>query len=194
MRKLVALLLGCMLLLVAGCASNQAQGQQSNYEETKKMLVDLLKSDDGKKAIQEVLTDEDLKKEIVMDHSVVKTAITEALTSKEAEDFWKEAFKDPKLTEAMAKGMQKENKQLLKDLMKDPEYQKMLMGVLKNPEMEKQVIEILKTQQMRDQISKVMVETFESPLMKGKLQDMLTKAVEEQLKAESKKAEEKTEE
>jgi spore germination protein D len=188
MNKLVALILCCLLLTITGCAANEAQGQ-GNYEETKKMLVDILKSDKGKDAIKEILADEKLKQEIIMEQEVVKTAIEETLLSKKAEDFWKEALKDPKFAEALAKGIKKEQEKLIKDLMKDPEYQKMLIDVFANPEMEKQMITALKSQEIRKQMSKVMMETFESPLVKGQVADMLNKVILEQLKAEKKEDE-----
>ena len=37
-----------------------------DYEETKKMVVDILKTDDGKKAIQQVMSDEKMKSELIM--------------------------------------------------------------------------------------------------------------------------------
>ncbi|KHF28870.1 Spore germination protein GerD precursor [Anoxybacillus sp. BCO1] len=36
------------------------------------MVVDILKTDEGKKAIQEVMSDEKVKQQLVMDQEVVK--------------------------------------------------------------------------------------------------------------------------
>jgi spore germination protein D len=185
MKKWVALFVLSLFIFtfLNGCASNEAQGNQGDYEETKKMLVDLLKSDDGKKAIKEVLTDEEIKKQIIMDQDSVQLAIEETLTSEKGAQFWKERMQDPKFAEAFAKSMQKEHEELMKKLMKDPEYQKMMMEILKDPEMEKQSLELLKTQSAREQMSKVITETFESPLYKAKIADILKSVVDEELKA-----------
>ncbi|MEC0184477.1 spore germination lipoprotein GerD [Paenibacillus peoriae] len=48
----------CVLgVALSGCGSDQSSGSpQNSYKETKTMVVDILKSDDGKKAIEEALT------------------------------------------------------------------------------------------------------------------------------------------
>lgn len=143
------------------------------------MVVDILKTDDGKKAIQEVMTDDKLKQQLVMDQTVVKDTIEQTLTSDKGVEFWKKAFSDPKFSEGMAKSMKTENQALLKDLMNDPEYRGMMIEVLKEPELQKEVTDILKTKDYRDQMQKIVSDTFESPLFKAKIQDLLIKAADE---------------
>jgi len=175
-----AMLLILLLFLIYGCApADQGNGQHADYEGTKKLVIDILKTDEGKKAIEDVLNDEKTKAKLIMDESVVKNTIKSALTSKEAEDFWKKQFEDPKFAETFAKSMQKEHEKLLKDLMKDPDYQAAMMDILKNPEMEKQLTDALKTQKYRDQMKTVMIETVSSPLFKAKMQDLIIKGAEE---------------
>ena len=67
------------------------------------MVVDILKTDDGKKAIQEVMSDEKLKEKLVMDHAVVTETIEKTLTSEKGTEFWKKTFEDPKFAESIAK-------------------------------------------------------------------------------------------
>jgi spore germination protein D len=165
--------------VISGCSQNEGGGGQLEYEETKKMVVDILKTDDGKKAIQEIMSDDKMKQELVMDQAIVSSTIEETLTSDKGAEFWKKSFEDPKFAESVAKSMKKENEQLLKDLMKDPEYQGMMIDVLKDPELEKQMTTILKSKEYREHLQKVMTETFESPLFKTKIQDILIKAAEE---------------
>ena len=45
------------------------------------MVVDILKTDEGKKAIQDVMSDEQLRQELIMDQSVVTETIQSTLTS-----------------------------------------------------------------------------------------------------------------
>lgn len=178
--KYKALLLIFLLFLVNGCApADQGNGQNTDYEGTKKLVIDILKTDEGKKAIEDVLNDEKTKGKLVMNDTVVKDTIKGALTSQEAQDFWKKQFEDPKFAETFAKSMQKEHEKLLKDLMKDPDYQAAMIEILKNPEMEKQLTDALKTQKYRDQMKTVMIETVDSPLFKAKMQDLLIKGAEE---------------
>lgn len=181
------LLLILFLLTLTGCTgSDTSNSGEMDYEQTKKMVVDILKTDDGKKAIQDVMSDEKMQKKLVMDQKVVTDTIEKTLTSEKGADFWKKAFEDPKFAESVAKSMKKENEKLLKDLMKDPEYKGMMIEVLKDPELGKEVTTLLKSKEYREHLQKVITETFESPLFKVKMQAILIKAAEEMKVSESK--------
>jgi spore germination protein D len=180
MKKMMKFVLpATFLLLAAGCAPTESGGGQVDYEETKKMVVDILKTDDGKKAIQEVMGDDGMKEKLIMDQPVVTDTIEKTLTSDKGMDFWKKSFEDPKFAESVAKSMKKENEQLLKNLMKDPEYKGMMIETMKDPELEKELTTLLKSKEYREHLQKVMSETFESPLFKAKLQALIVKAAEE---------------
>lgn len=180
MKKMMKFVLpATFLLLAAGCAPTESGGGQVDYEETKKMVVDILKTDDGKKAIQEVMGDDGMKEKLIMDQPVVTDTIEKTLTSDKGMDFWKKSFEDPKFAESVAKSMKKENEQLLKNLMKDPEYKGMMIETMKDPELEKELTTLLKSKEYREHLQKVMTETFESPLFKAKLQALIVKAAEE---------------
>jgi len=167
-----------LIFFLTSCGQNET-GNQMDYEQTKKMIVDILKTDDGKKAIKELMADEKMKEQLVMDHAIVADTIEKTLTSDKGMNFWKKSFEDPKFAESIAKSMKKENKQLLKDLMKDPEYKGMMVEVLQDPELEKEVTKILKSKKYGEHLQTVITDTFESPLFKAKLQDILLKAAEE---------------
>jgi spore germination protein D len=180
MKKMMKFVLPVtFLLLAAGCAPTESGGGQVDYEETKKMVVDILKTDDGKKAIQEVMGDDGMKEKLIMDQVIVSDTIEKTLTSDKGMEFWKKSFEDPKFAESMAKSMNKENELLLKNLMKDPEYRGMMIEVMKDPELEKELTTVLKSKEYREHLQKVITETFESPLFKAKLQDLIVKAAEE---------------
>ncbi|WP_090833660.1 MULTISPECIES: spore germination lipoprotein GerD [unclassified Bacillus (in: firmicutes)] len=168
-----------IVLLLTSCSGKEATGGQIDYEETKKMVVDILKTDDGKKAIQDVMSDDKLKEKLVMDQKVVSETIEKTLTSDKGTTFWKKSFEDPKFSASVAKSMKKENEKLLKDLMKDPEYRGMMMEIFKEPELQKDMADALKSKEFRQHLQKVMTETFESPIFKAKIQALLIKAAEE---------------
>ncbi len=170
------------LLYLQGCTPAAAE-EKGSYEETKKMLVDLLKTEEGKKAIEEVLTDEKIKSQIVMDQKFVKKTIEDTLTSKKGQDFWKELMKDPKTAEALAKSMEKQNEELQKKLLDDPEYRKKIIELMKDPELAKEAMDMMTSQQYREQQKKVMMETFESPLVKAQIAELVKKAVQEEIKS-----------
>lgn len=187
MFKLIKMpLLISMFFIITGCAGNEASGGEIDYEQTKKMVVDILKTDDGKKALQEVMADEKMQQKLVMDQKVVTETIEKTLTSEKGTEFWKKSFEDPKFAESIAKSMKKENEKLLKDLMKDPEYRGMMIETLKDPELEKELTTILKSKEYREHLQKVITETFESPLFKVKMQAILVKAAEEMKGSEAK--------
>ncbi|OIU71556.1 spore germination lipoprotein GerD [Rossellomorea aquimaris] len=179
MKRYSFLFLLPMLLLAACGGGGDTVSSKMDYEETKKMVVDILKTDDGKKAIQEVMADDKMKSELIMDQKVVKDTISKTLTSEKGTEFWKKSFEDPKFAETMAKSMKDGNEKLLKDLMKDPEYQGMMMDLMKDPEFQKELTEALKSKEFREHLQQVILETFESPLFKAKMQDILLKAAEE---------------
>ena len=182
-RIFLFLLLILAIFFTTSCAQDQAStGGKLDYEETKKMVVDILKTDDGKKALQEVLSDEKLKEQLVMDHAVVTETVEKTLTSEKGIEFWKKTFEDPKFAESIAKTMQKENEQLLKNLMNDPEYRGKMIEILKDPELGKEVTNLLKSNEYRDHVKQVVTETLESPLYQTKIQELLLKAAEEQSK------------
>ncbi|CAG9622177.1 spore germination lipoprotein GerD [Sutcliffiella rhizosphaerae] len=167
-----------LFLGLTGCAQGE-QGGQMDYDQTKKMVVDILKTDDGKKAIEEIMADDKMKANFVLDQEVVTKSIEQTLESDKGTEFWKKAFEDPKFAETFAKSMQKEHEKLLKDLMKDPEYQGMMVQILQDPEMEKQMITVMSSQEYKKHLQKIITETFESPLFKAKIQDLLLKAAGE---------------
>ncbi len=192
-KKLILPLLTTMFL--SSCASPEASGgTQIDYEETKKMVVDILKTDDGKKAIQDVMSDDKMKEKLVMDQKVVSDTIQQTLTSENATEFWKKTFSDAKFAQGVAKSMRSENEKLLKDLMKDPEYRGMMIEVFKEPEIQKEMADALKSKEYREHLQKVISETIESPLFKVKMQELLLKAAEETKSQEEDKSEDKAQE
>lgn len=183
--KSILLLLPIMVFLASCSPSDPSSGGQIDYDQTKKMVVDILKTDDGKKAIQDVMTDDKMKEKLVMDQKVVSDTIQQTLTSDKATEFWKKTFNDPKFTKGVAKNMRTENEKLLKDLMNDPEYRGMMIEVFKEPEIQKELADALKSKEYREHLQKVITETVDSPLFRAKMQELLLKAAEDMKTKES---------
>jgi spore germination protein D len=176
MKKTLALLLFSLAFILSACAGTTNSGQQMDYDQTKKMIVDILKTDEGKKAIKDIMTDSQLKQELIMDQAVVTDTIKNTLTSDKGTEFWKKSFSDPKFSEAVAKGMKTENEALLKKLMKDPDYQKMMLDILKDPDYQKTMASLLKSNDYRKYLQSSILETVDSPLFKTKLEDAISKS------------------
>lgn len=175
----IFLLLAMFTPLFTGCAQGDSGGKQLDYDQTKKMVVDIFKTDDGKKAIQEIMSEDSMKEKLVMDQAIVSETIEKTLTSDKGIEFWKKAFEDPKFAESVAKSMKKENEQLLKGLMNDPEYKGMMIEVFKDPELTKELTTLMKSKEYQEHLQTIITETFDSPLFKAKIQDLLIKAAEE---------------
>ncbi|RFU68585.1 spore gernimation protein GerD [Peribacillus saganii] len=177
--RVVFCIFSAICILFTGCSPKESGGERVQYEETKKMVVDILKTDEGKKAIQDVMSDEKVKSQMVMDQKVVSSTIEQSMTSDKAKEFWQKAFDDPKFASAYAKGLRQEHESLLKDLMKDPQYRGMLMEVMQDPELQKELRTLIKSKAMRDETKRIMLETMDSPLAQEKIQDILMQAAEQ---------------
>ncbi|WP_062350462.1 spore germination lipoprotein GerD [Bacillus kwashiorkori] len=186
MKKALFLLL-VIIITTTGCSTEDIGQGNMDYDQTKKMVVDIIKTEDGKKALKEVLADDELKHQLVLDNEVVTNSIEKTLVSDKGKDFWQNSFKDPKFAETYAKSLKKENETLMKDLMKDPEYRAMLLEILHDPELEKEYADLLKSKEYRAHLQEVITETIESPLFQARIQEILLKAAQEQQKKEEKK-------
>ena len=168
--------IGLLLLSLGLLASCSSPAAQPSYEENKKMFIDALQTEDGKKAIRTLLADPQFKELLVIDSEQVKTSVEETMLSKEAEDFWKEVYSDPKFSETMAKSMVKQQEELMKALMKDPAYLKDLESFFSSAEMKKELAKVLESSDMRKEMQKVVEETIQSPLLQTKWQKLVEEA------------------
>lgn len=175
----------CLMFAFASGCSGTSSPQQStskpSYQETKKMMVDLLKTDQGKKAIADIMSDPKMKQKMLMNQDFVKKTIEKTLTSKEGVQFWQQMLKDPKFANSVAKAMTSQNKKLLKELMNDPKYQEMMMNILQDPQMQKQYLQLMNSKDYREQMQKVVTQTFQSPLFKQKIASLLSQVVDSEL-------------
>ena len=94
-KATLALLFTCFFILLTACSTQDSGSANIEYEETKKMIVDILKTEDGKKALKEVLSDDEFKAQLAIDNTVVTDSIQATLVSDKGKEFWKKAFEDP---------------------------------------------------------------------------------------------------
>lgn len=193
-KSLILTAVVASILFFNGCnAFKGSETKQPDYKEMKQMVVDILQTEDGKKAIQEAVQDPTLKKKMILsDTEVEKIVRTEFLSSENKQEL-KKMFEDPKFASELGKTLKKENEKLLKDLLKDPEYRKMMIETMKDPEFEKMLLDVMKSSAYRKQTMLIMKESLESPMFQDDLLKLMEKANEEALKPEKegKKEEEK---
>ena len=179
-RFYIIAIISFVIILFAGCGDNNAAKKDSDYDQTKNMVVDILQTEDGKKALQEIIADDKMKQHLVMESDVVKDSITEALVSEKGAKMWQNLFEDPTFVESFNKSMEEEQKKLFKSLMNDSEFQKQMLELLQNPEISNQTLSLLKSQQFRGHLEETIQQTLDTPTFQAKMQDILLKAAEKQ--------------
>lgn len=194
MKKL-ALFLIPVLFALAACSSQP--NATPSYDETKKMMTDAIQTEEGKKALRQLLMEDEFRKQLVLEQPEVTAAIESTLLSKEGEDFWKDTFNDPKFQKTIATSMKDQQQEIMKALMNDAAFQKELEEFFGTPDMQKQLENILHSGALKKEIEKAIEETISSPLLQAKWQELILQAGEvkpvEKDKEKKKKEEEKEE-
>lgn len=184
-RQLCTVLLSLSFFIIltacgGGGGNSESEGE---YDSTKKMVVDILQTEDGKKALREIMHDEELKNLLVMESDTVKNAVNEALTSEESKKSWEKMFEDPEFVKTYAQSISDEQKNLMKDLMNDSQFQKQMIELLNNPEVTEQMLSVVKSQQFRAHLEETIQQTLQSPIFQAKIEEILLKAAQEQSKS-----------
>src|SRR5690625_7359039 len=113
------------------------------------MIVDILQTEDGKKVLREIMTDEKMKEQLVIESDVVKDSINNVLTSEKGQKMWINLFKDPTFVTEFAKSMDDEQMELVKRLMNDADFQKKRIKILQNHKITKKKLEVIKSQKFQ---------------------------------------------
>lgn len=191
MRKRWALLsvISAMMFMLAGCGAESSGGnEQVSYKDLKSMVIDILKTEDAQKALQESTqqltgyTAQNSRLLSVQDQEEVRLAVKDVLISPQYDKVIKKLMVDPRFAGEFAKSVNKQNKDIHKQLIKDPSYQADLIKVLKNPEMDKMILEVLQSTQYRKEVMSLMQESMQNPLFRLEVLELMKKAVQEELK------------
>ncbi|WP_152619388.1 spore germination lipoprotein GerD [Cohnella kolymensis] len=179
-------ILGMSLTLVS-CSpqSGGDGGGELSYKEVKSMVIDILGSEDGQKAVEKATSSGEttLRAQSMnpQDQLRIRMAVKDVLTSPEYSSILSGIMTDPKFAGEFAKAVSKDNKQIHKDLMKDPSYQKDMTDMFKGPEMQKILSDSIKTMSVRTVINNSVNESIQNPLFKLEMMKMLQAAVKEEL-------------
>jgi spore germination protein D len=175
-------------LVSCGQESGDSGGGQMSYKEVKSMVIDILGSEEAQKAIVKASSTSSggegtllMKSMTPQDHQQVKLAVKDVLTSPDYSRVLETIMKDPKFAGEFAKAVSKDNKQIHKDLMKDPGYQKDLVDMFKNPEAQRVLSDSMKTTEFRKQMMAGVSESIQNPLFKLEIMKMLQTVVKEEL-------------
>lgn len=186
--KLVWRLVIVVLLtsIVTSCGQESSANTGPSYKEIKSMVVDILKTEEGQKAIQEAkfVGQNEKDSQLIQMLSTpqgqqMQLAVKEIMTDQSFHKHLRVLMTDPRFAGDFAKAVQKENEQIHKSLMKDPEYQTMLIEVFNNKEFKEMLFEVMKSKDYRKQTMTIMQEALQDPIFKLEMLDLVKKAVQE---------------
>lgn len=186
--------------VMSGCGSDQNYSPQPSYKEMKTMVIDILKSDEGKKAVTETLTGGHATPssggaggstgiKMLMSPSAsgdIKTAVKDTLISPEYQKEFEKIMTDPAFAAEFAKVINKQSKALHMQLIKDPTYQKSVREMLKSPEVSTMMIDMSKSPEYRKQTMTIMQEAMQNPLFRLEVMNLLKTVVREELQPKDK--------
>ncbi|SFF36434.1 spore germination protein D [Paenibacillus algorifonticola] len=188
-RMTVIMLLIVTSFVLASCGSESSgSSQQVTYKDMKSMVIDILKTEDAQKALQESAQQmsgyngNTSKLLSVQDQEQVRLAVKDVLVAPEYDKVIKTLMTDVRFAGEFAKAVNKQNKEIHQQLLKDPSYQEQLIKVMKNPEMDRMILEVLQSTQYKKQVMSIMQESMQNPLFKLEVLDLMKKAVQEELK------------
>ncbi|HIW32995.1 MAG TPA: spore gernimation protein [Candidatus Paenibacillus intestinavium] len=191
--KLLSIFTICSFLITS-CSSGGGGGesQQMNYKDMKSMVIDILKTEDAQKALQESAsaqsgyTAQSSTMLNVQDQEKIKTAVKDVISSPDYDKVIKSLMTDTRFAGEFAKAVNEMNKDLHEQLVKDPQYQEGLIAAFESEEMQKVILKVLKGSEYRKELMSLMQDSLQNPIFRLELLDLMKKAVAEELSAEPK--------
>ncbi|MFD2172310.1 spore germination lipoprotein GerD [Tumebacillus lipolyticus] len=180
----VAIILVFATLGGCGSQAEKSRGSQetdakAQYNETKQMVLDILHTQEGMDTLKDIVRDPQFKRSLAINEADVQVAMLKALTDGSAHASLEEQMRNPKFASALAKTFKKDNEKVLKDLMKDPEYQEMMLTLLKSPEFARNLYDVMKTPEYRKQTMSIMTQSLQNPEFRLLFMDLLKEAIRE---------------
>ncbi|MBB6636456.1 spore germination lipoprotein GerD [Cohnella thailandensis] len=183
-----------IVISLSGCGpeTSSGGGEQMSYKDVKSMVIDILGSSEAQEALQKASTAKygasglHMQSLTPQDQEEVRTAVKDVLTSPEYDKILQGIMTDTKFAGEFAKAVSKDNKQLQKDLLKDPAYQKELTNILKGKEMQTVMFEAMKSTEYRTQMMSAVQEAVQNPIFKLELMKILQDVVKQELNPQTK--------
>jgi len=181
----LAIVLILTLTLTACMSEQQTSSAQPDYKEMKAMVVDILKTEEAQKAIEQSSGSSGSMQMQMLSSPTgkeqIRTAVKDTITSPEYSKELEKIMKDPKFAGEFASAINKDNKKIHKELIKDPIYQQAVADIFKSPDLSKMYLDLTKTPEYRKQITTIVKDSMSSPLFKMQIMELLTKVVQEEL-------------
>ncbi|QSF44579.1 spore germination lipoprotein GerD [Paenibacillus tianjinensis] len=189
-----SLALSLVFALTACGGEQSSSSSQMGYKEMKTMVVDILKSDEGKKAVEEALSSSSgsgseggsgsgmsMKMMPLQTTEQIRIAVKDTITAPEYQKEIEKIMTDPTFAGEFAKAINSQSKELHLQLIKDPTYQKSIEEIMKSPEMMKMFLDLTKTSDYRKQSMTIMQEAMQNPLFRMEVLGLLKTVVQDEL-------------
>ncbi|MGZ4123112.1 MAG: spore germination lipoprotein GerD [Tumebacillaceae bacterium] len=181
----LAVIVSCTTVIGCGSKGSQPQANtesinveaKAQYNETKSMVLDILHTKEGLDTLKDIVRDPQFKQSLAINETDVQNAMVKAMTDGAGNATLLAQMRNPQFASTLAKAYKKDNEVILKELMKDPEYQQMMFALLKSPDYQKTLYDLMKTPQYRKQTMDIMTQSLQNPQFKLLFLDIVKEAI-----------------
>lgn len=167
-------------LFLTSCSTSSGSEAQGDYPKVKEITLDVLHTEEGKKVLLDLMSESDFKHQLMTKDADLEQIIIKSISDKKTQKDWQKILSEESVASKISKVNESQQKQLLKTLMKDPEYQKMMLDILKDPQFSIHLVELMKSPTYRKEAIKIMEEALETPNFREKIKKMMQKSETEQ--------------
>jgi spore germination protein D len=161
-----------------GGQQGRAEEEKPDYNETKSMVLDILHSKEGKDTLRDMVKDPVFKSTMLINEQDISTALIKTFNDeKNQRHFIDIQMKDPKFAAAVVKASKKEHEMILKQLIKDPDYQQSMLTLMKSPDYQNMTIALMQSPEYRQYMMKVMAESLQNPEFRLMFIDVVKDAI-----------------
>lgn len=169
-----------LILFGVGCNSNHTEVESSGDDnETKSMVLDILHTREGLESLKDIMRDPRLKQSLTITETDIQQATTASLADPNSHVQLTDQMKNPSFGSTVTMAYRKDNEAVLKQLMKDPEYQMMMLDILKSPDFQQTLYDLMKTPEYRQQAVNIMAEALQNPDFKTKFLDQVKQVIQQ---------------
>ncbi|GIP19571.1 germination protein GerD [Paenibacillus montaniterrae] len=187
----VVSMLAVSILLLTSCAMGGGGGGGESsgmtYKDMKSMVIDILKTEDAQKALQESMstqsgyTAQSSSMLNVQDQEQIRLAVKDVLLSPEYDKVLKSLMTDPKFAGEFSKAVNELNKDIHVELIKDPQYQEGLVEAFQSEDLNKVILKVIKGSEYRKELMSLMQDSLNNPIFRMQMFELMRKAIAEEL-------------
>src|SRR5690606_26037808 len=142
------------------------------YKDMKSMVIDILKTEDAQKALQESAaqtsgyTAQSSSLLTTQDQEQIRLAVKDVMSSPDYDKVIKKLMTDTRFAGEFSKAVNENNKDIHKELIKDPQYQKELVTAFESDEMQELILKVIKTPDYRKELTSLMQDSLKNPIFR----------------------------